>query len=318
MRHDRRIVYAGTPEFAVPALEALIAAGQAPVAVYTQPDRPAGRGRKLTPSPVKKVALAAGIPVLQPLSLKSAEAQAELGRLAPDVLIVAAYGLILPASVLAIPRSGGINLHASLLPRWRGAAPIQRAIQAGDSETGVCLMQMEAGLDTGPVYACESLPLGSDATAASVHDRLASLGARLLVERLGEILDGTLKPRPQPAEGVVYARKIEKAEAWIDWTQAAKVIDRQVRAFIPWPVAQTRWGEQILRIHRARPMPAAVGSEPAVPGTVIGIHADGVDVMAGSGIVRLQVVQLPGRRPVSAADWARSTAVVGHRLGGAD
>ncbi|AGA32123.1 Methionyl-tRNA formyltransferase [Thioalkalivibrio nitratireducens DSM 14787] len=316
MRHDRRIVYAGTPEFAVPALEALIAAGQTPVAVYTQPDRPAGRGRKLTPSPVKKVALAAGIPVQQPVSLKSAEAQAELGRLAPDVLIVAAYGLILPARVLAIPRSGGVNVHASLLPRWRGAAPIQRAIQAGDPETGVCLMQMEPGLDTGPVYACTSLPLDDDATAASVHDRLASLGARLLVERLDEILDGTLKPRPQPAEGVVYARKIEKAEAWIDWARPAAAIDRQVRAFVPWPVAQTRWGDQVLRIHQARPLPAPAGPEPAIPGTVIGIHADGVDVSAGSGILRLQVVQLPGRRPVAAADWARSAALIGHRLGG--
>jgi len=314
MAVDRRIVYAGTPEFAVPALEALIASGRRPVAVYTQPDRPAGRGRRLTPSAVKRVAEAAGIAVLQPPSLKPAQAQAELQQLEPDLLIVAAYGLILPGAVLAIPASGGLNIHASLLPRWRGAAPIQRAILAGDAETGVCLMRMEPGLDTGPVYACQHLPLDDETTASAVHDRLADMGAVLLLDRLDAILDGRLQPRPQPEAGVVYAHKIEKDEAWVDWHEPAVQIGRRVRAFDPWPVAQTRFGGRVLRIHRAQVL--GVAAEAAVaPGTIVANGPEGVDVATGKGLLRLLVVQLPGRKPIPASAWAHGEALPGRRFG---
>ncbi len=314
MTRGRRIVYAGTPEFAVPALESLIDSGHRPVAVYTQPDRPAGRGRKVTASPVKRVAVAAGVPLLQPASLKSDEVQAELAALAPDLLIVAAYGLILPPDVLAIPALGGLNIHASLLPRWRGAAPIQRAILAGDQETGVCLMRMEAGLDTGPVFACSRLPLDSGATAANVHDRLARMGAELLLENLDAILDGSLIPEPQSENGVLHARKIDKAEAWIDWNETAHAIDCRVRAFNPWPVAQTRIGSRILRVHRAEPLPDA--DRAGTPGTIIAVRGGGVEVVTGRGILRLLLVQLPGRKPIPADAWAHSEDLPGQRLGG--
>jgi methionyl-tRNA formyltransferase len=310
---DRRIVYAGTPDFAVPALEALVASGRRPVAVYTQPDRPAGRGRRVTPSPVKRVALAAGIPVLQPVSLKSAQARAELQQLEPDVLIVAAYGLILPPALLAIPTHGGLNIHASLLPRWRGAAPIQRAILAGDAETGVCLMRMEAGLDTGPVYACERLSLDDQSPASAVHDRLASIGATLLLDRLDAILDGRLQPRPQPEAGVLYAHKIGKEEAWVDWNEPAVRIARRVRAFDPWPVAQTRLGDRVLRIHRAR-VPALAVPPAVTPGTIVATGPEGVDIATGDGLLRLLVVQLPGRKPIPASAWAHGEELPGRRL----
>ena len=316
MAADRRIVYAGTPEFAVPALAALIADGCPPVAVYTQPDRPAGRGRRLTASPVKRLALEAGIPVLQPPSLRPVEAQAELVALAPDLLIVAAYGLILPPAVLSVPPGGGLNIHASLLPRWRGAAPIQRALLAGDAETGVCLMRMEPGLDTGPVFACERLRLEADATAARVHDRLAAMGADLLLERLDTILDGSLTPWPQPQEGVVYAHKIEKGEAWIDWSESAQAIDRRVRAFNPWPVAQTGFDGRVLRVHQAQPLPGEPVPGAAAPGTILAARRDGVHVATGAGVLRLQVVQLPGRKPIPASAWTHGGDFVGGTLGG--
>ena len=315
MPDTRRIVYAGTPDFAVPALEALVASGAAPVAVYTQPDRPAGRGRRLTPSPVKRVAEAAGLPVHQPVSLKTAQAQSELRALAPDLLVVVAYGLILPPSVLAIPRFGGLNLHASLLPRWRGAAPIQRAILAGDRETGVCLMRMDAGLDTGPVFACAHLPLDDRATAATVHDGLAEMGARLLVNRLPSILDGSLPAIAQAEEGVRYAAKIDKREAWIDWSRPAVEIDRQVRAFDPWPVAQTWLDDRVLRVHGSRVQDPVRDLPQSAPGTILGVRADGVDVATGRGVLRLLQVQLPGRRPIPAGAWAHAEDLSGRRLG---
>ncbi|WP_018938923.1 MULTISPECIES: methionyl-tRNA formyltransferase [unclassified Thioalkalivibrio] len=309
-----RIVYAGTPDFAVPALQALIESGHAPVAVYTQPDRPAGRGRKLRPGPVKQVAEAAGLPVVQPESLKSPEAQAALAAWRPDILIVAAYGLILPRAVLAIPPLGGLNIHASLLPRWRGAAPIHRAILAGDSETGVCLMQMAPGLDTGPVHACRRVPITPETTTGSLHDILAREGAELLVEQLPAIAAGESAPLPQDDAQATYARKLEKQEAWMDWSQPAVALDRQVRAFNPWPVAQTGWQGQVVRVFNATPF-----AEPAdaAPGTIRNTGVDGVDVATGDGILRLQTVQLPGRRPVAAADWARNADLVGQTLTGA-
>ncbi|WP_019023220.1 MULTISPECIES: methionyl-tRNA formyltransferase [unclassified Thioalkalivibrio] len=308
-----RVVYAGTPDFAVPALEALIERGPRPVAVYTQPDRPAGRGRQLRPSPVKVAAEAAGIPVLQPESLKSPEARAELAAWRPDILIVAAYGLILPRAVLEIPGRGGLNIHASLLPRWRGAAPIHRAILAGDTETGVCLMQMAPGLDTGPVHACRSTPITATTTTGELHDALATLGAELLLERLPEILAGRSQPEPQDDAGATYAHKLEKDEAWLDFARPTVELDRQVRAFNPWPVAQARWGGQVIRVHAARPLPGPADPE---PGTIRAVGRDGVEVGTGEGRLRLETVQLPGKRPVAAADWANTTALVGQRLTG--
>ncbi|WP_017942614.1 MULTISPECIES: methionyl-tRNA formyltransferase [unclassified Thioalkalivibrio] len=309
-----RIVYAGTPDFAVPALQALIEAGHAPVAVYTQPDRPAGRGRKLRPGPVKQVAEAGGLPVVQPESLKSAEAQAELAAWRPDILVVAAYGLILPRAVLAIPPLGGLNIHASLLPRWRGAAPIHRAILEGDAETGVCLMQMAPGLDTGPVHACRRVPITPETTTGSLHDVLARAGAELLVEQLPMIAAGESAPWPQDDTQATYARKLEKQEAWMDWSQPAAALDRQVRAFNPWPVAQAGWQGQALRVYAATPLSAA---SDASPGTILRAGPEGVDVATGDGVLRLQAVQLPGRRAVAAADWARNADLVGETLTGA-
>ena len=351
-----RIVFAGTPEFAVPVLSALAAAGASPVAVYTQPDRPAGRGRQLTPSPVKRWATGEGIPVLQPESLAPIPVQQELAAWHPDLVVVVAYGLLLPRAVLAIPRLGCVNVHASLLPRWRGAAPIQRAILAGDAQTGVCLMQMEAGLDTGPVYCCSTLPITPDSTAATLHDRLAAAGAALLQTALPELLEGQLLAQAQPAEGVTYAHKITKAEAGIDWTQTAQAIDRQIRAFNPWPIAQTTWNDRVLRIHAAHPVvaapvvaapvvaapvvaapvvtvteahlagtqtaaqdldPLALGPLP-LPGTITAITHFGVQVQTGAGELCLTQVQLPGRRVIPALDWARTESLPQQRLGSGD
>ena len=233
-----KIVFAGTPEFAVPALRA--AAGKAEVvAVYTQPDRPSGRGRVLTPSPVKRAAQDMGFPVLQPDTLRAAEVQEALRALKPDLMVVVAYGLLLPQAVLDIPVDGCWNVHASLLPRWRGAAPIQRAIEAGDTETGVCLMRMEKGLDTGPVLLEQRTPIGEQETGGELHDRLAALGAQVLADGLGLLRVG-IQPvaRAQPAEGVTYARKLDKAEARLDWREAAPVLANRVRAFNPWPMAE--------------------------------------------------------------------------------
>jgi methionyl-tRNA formyltransferase len=306
------LIFAGSPDFAVPALHALLTAGHRPVAVYTQPDRPAGRGRQLRSSPVKIQALAAGIPVYQPATLRDPTVQAELAALAPDLLIVAAYGLILPPAVLAIPRLGCVNIHASLLPRWRGAAPIQRAILAGDAETGICLMQMAAGLDTGPVYVRAAVPIERGMTGGALHDRLAALGAATLQAALPDLLAGCLIPEPQDDAGATYAAKLDKAEAELDWSRPAIDLERQVLAFNPYPVAQTRRAEFTLRIWRAV---AEMESSTAPPGTVLHEGPEGIVVAAGAGRLRLTEVQLPGGKPLAAAAFLNARRLTGCRLG---
>jgi methionyl-tRNA formyltransferase len=295
-----RIVFAGTPEFAVPCLRAAASRGEV-VAVYTQPDRPAGRGRGLTPSPVKLEALQRGIPVHQPEHFRSAESRAALRALKPDVMVVVAYGLILPQSVLDIPEHGCWNVHASLLPRWRGAAPIQRAIEAGDTRTGVCLMRMEKGLDTGPVLLAQALDIGPAETGGQLHDRLAELGAKVLSDALG-LLRATIQlpAHPQPAEGVTYARKLDKAEAKLDWAQPAMVLANKVRAFNPWPVAEAQLAGERVRIHAAVALEEA---HAAAPGTVLRADRDGIDIACGEGALRLRTLQRDGGRPVSAQDY---------------
>jgi len=308
-----RIVYAGTPEFAVPALQALIDSPHDVVAVYTQPDRPAGRGRKLRASPVKETALAAGIPVMQPESLKSADAQQALAAFAPDLMVVAAYGLLLPPPVLRTPRHGCINIHASLLPRWRGAAPIHRAILAGDRETGVTIMQMDEGLDTGDMLLKQSLPIGARATTAELHDQLASLGAEALLAVLPQIEAGTLRPEPQNDADACYASKLRKSEALIDWRRPAIEIDRQIRAFNPWPVAQTPIEQGMLRIHAAEPEPGVQCGE---PGEVVAEDArEGIAVQTGDGLLWLRRLQLPGGKPLDVATFLNGRSLMGQRLG---
>ncbi|WP_343882170.1 methionyl-tRNA formyltransferase [Rhodanobacter caeni] len=296
-----RVVFAGTPEFAVPCLEACRASGAEVVAVYTQPDRPAGRGRKLTPSPVKQAALAAGIAVHQPESLKSADAQQALAELKPDLLVVVAYGLILPRKVLAIPRFGCWNVHASLLPRWRGAAPIQRAILAGDAESGVDLMQMEAGLDTGPVLLERRTPITREDTGGSLHDRLSVLGAEVLADGLRRLLAGDMPSAvPQADDGVTYAHKLDKAEAKLDFRRPAIELERQVRAFDPWPVAEGEIADEHLRIWAAL---AIDTPHQATPGSVIAASRDGIDVACGQGALRVLAVQRAGGKRIGAADY---------------
>ncbi|MBN4971304.1 MULTISPECIES: methionyl-tRNA formyltransferase [Stenotrophomonas] len=295
-----RIVFAGTPEFAVSSLRAA-ARHHEVVAVYTQPDRPAGRGRGLAPSPVKLEAVARGIPVYQPESLKDAAAQQQLRDLQPDLMVVVAYGLILPKAVLAIPTHGCWNVHASLLPRWRGAAPIQRAIQAGDAKTGVCLMQMEAGLDTGPVLLHQELPIAATDTGGQLHDKLAELGAQVLSDGLG-LLRAGIKPiaRPQPGQGVTYAHKLDKAEAKLDWAQDAGALARTVRAFNPWPIAEATLAGERVRIHGAVALEADHGQ---APGTVLAASRDGIDIACGQGALRLRVLQREGGKAITAADY---------------
>ena len=297
-----RLVFAGTPEFAVPALRACLdAAGVQVVAAYTQPDRPAGRGRALASSPVKQAAQRAGVPVRQPPTLKAAAAQAELATFAPDLLVVVAYGLILPRAVLAIPRHGCWNVHASLLPRWRGAAPIQRAIAAGDSETGVCLMQMEAGLDTGPVLLRAATPIASDETGGSLHDRLAVLGASLLAEGLQRLRAGTLPTaQAQPEQGVCYAHKLEKSEAQLDLDLDARALERRVRAFDPWPVATLVLAGEPLRIWAADALDEA---HTQAPGALLRADAQGIVIACGQGALRIRQLQRAGGRRITAADY---------------
>lgn len=308
-----RIVFAGTPEFAVASLDALADSGAQVVAVYTQPDRPAGRGRRLAASPVKEAAVARGLPVMQPETLRDPGAQEALRAFRPDLLVVVAYGLLLPPPVLATPRLGCVNVHASLLPRWRGAAPIQRAILAGDAETGITIMRMEKGLDTGPMYLTRVTPIAARETGGSLHDRLSSLGAEALLEALPGLLDGTLAPSPQDAEQAVYASKLSKEEALIDWSAPAAAIDRQVRAFDPWPVAETRLDGATLRVWAAEPIAAPPGA--AAPGAVVATSKAGIDVATGDGLLRITRLQLPGKRPMAAAELLNARRLAGQTLG---
>ena len=308
-----RIVFAGTPAFARVALEGLLAAGHEVCLVLTQPDRPSGRGMQLRPSEVKALALQRGLPVMQPASLKDEAVQRQLAAQAAVTMVVAAYGLILPSAVLDLFPLGCINIHASLLPRWRGAAPIQRAILAGDAQTGISIMRMEAGLDTGPVFLEERIAIGAQDTAGTLHDRLAGLGAELVVRALDRLERGGLDPRPQPADGVTYAAKITKEEAVLDWHASAQTLERKVRAFDPVPVAYFRHGGESLRVWRACALPGPSGP----PGLVA--HADdaGIVVHCGSGALRLEELQRPGGRRLPAREFLRGLSIpAGTVLGG--
>ena len=301
MTEPLRIVFAGTPEFAARHLQALLDAGHPVVGVYTQPDRPAGRGQKLMPSPVKQLASQHNIPLFQPSSLRDPMAQAELAALRPDLLLVVAYGLILPQAVLDIPRLGCINSHASLLPRWRGAAPIQRAIQAGDGESGGTLMQMEAGLDTGPMLCKVSTPISAEDTAGSLHDRLAELGAQAMAAAIGPLVRGELRGEKQDDSLATYAHKLNKDEARIDWQQPATELDRQIRAFNPWPISHAQLDGETVKVLSAVPEQA---SGPA--GTILSANKDGLTVACGEGALRLTRLQMPGGKALAFADLFNS------------
>ncbi len=308
-----RIIFAGTPEFAVPSLEAVTSSGHDIAAVYTQPDRPAGRGRKLTASPVKQAALAHGLTVFQPPTLRDAAAVEALGSHDADLMVVVAYGLLLPQTVLDAPRLGCVNVHASLLPRWRGAAPIQRAILAGDRETGVTIMRMEAGLDTGPMYLKRAIPIAGNDTGGSLHDKLSVLGAEALLEALPGIADGSLLPRSQDASQSTYAGKLTKEEAPIDWRRPAVEIERMIRAFDPWPVAQTRLGDVTLRLWGAEL--AALDASGAAPGSILAADRGGILVATADGALRITRLQPPGKRPMAAGDFLNARSLEGEAFG---
>jgi methionyl-tRNA formyltransferase len=308
-----KLGFAGTPDFAVPALD-LLAAKHRIGAVFTQPDRPAGRGRLLHMSPVKRRALDLGLTVHQPATFKSQQAIEMLRAAGVDALVVAAYWLILPVAVLSVPTWGCINIHASLLPRWRGAAPIQRALLAGDATTGVTIMRMEAGLDTGPMLNSRSTDIGPTDTAKTLHDRLANMGAQLIDESLHAMSSGLVREVAQPAEGVTYAAKIDKSEALIQWQQSAETIHRQVRAFNPWPVAQTQFKEQQLRVWDAEAIAAPRLDRGSIPGTVLSATHEGIDVVCGTGILRILRLQLAGRKPLAAAQFLQGQRLDGMRF----
>lgn len=312
MTQPLRIVFAGTPDFSVPALDALHSAGYAIAAVYTQPDRPAGRGRAVAASPVKRRALDLGLPLEQPSTLKTPEAVTRLSALGPDLAVVVAYGLILPRAILDVPALGCLNIHASLLPRWRGAAPIQRAVLAGDTRTGITIMKMDAGLDTGPTLLARPTDIGAGENAGRLHDRLAELGAGAIVEAIEGLRSGRLTPVAQPEQGVTYAAKIRKEEGVIDWTRPAAGIDRKVRAFNPWPVAETRWAGQQLRIWEAEALAGGSGAE---PGRVLEARNGRIVVATGEGVLQLLQVQLAGRRVTGAAEFLNAHSLADARLG---
>ncbi|MFE1812389.1 methionyl-tRNA formyltransferase [Metapseudomonas otitidis] len=301
MTQALRLVFAGTPEFAAEHLKSLLDTPHQIVAVYTQPDRPAGRGQKLMPSPVKQLALQHGLPVLQPPTLRDPAAQEELRALAPDLMVVVAYGLILPQAVLDIPRLGCINSHASLLPRWRGAAPIQRAVQAGDAESGVTVMQMEAGLDTGPMLLKVTTPITAADTGGSLHDRLAQLGPQAVVQAIAGLAAGTLQGEVQDDALATYAHKLNKDEARIDWSRPADELERLVRAFNPWPICHSTLDGQPLKVLAAEP---AEGR--GQPGQILDASKDGLTVACGEGALRLTRLQLPGGKPLAFADLYNS------------
>jgi methionyl-tRNA formyltransferase len=302
-----KLIFAGTPEFAAQALAAIVDAGHEVALVLTQPDRPAGRGMALQPSPVKKFALEKGLPIFQPLSLKDAEAQASVAAVGAEVMVVAAYGLILPQVVLDMPRLGCINIHGSLLPRWRGAAPIQRALLAGDAETGVCIMQMEAGLDTGPVLLRGAFSIESDDTSATLHDRLAALGARLVVEALGKL---PLPAEAQTADGVTYAHKIEKAEALIDWYKSAIELDRHIRAFSPFPGAQVLFKGQTIKLWQA----SAVAGDGEF-GQILAVDRNQLLVACGEGALAIRELQKAGGKRLPVQQFLAGNAMrVGDRF----
>ena len=296
-----RIVFAGTPEFAAQHLQALLEAGREIVAVYTQPDRPAGRGQKLMPSPVKQLALQHGIAVYQPQTLRDPAAQAELAALKPDLMVVVAYGLILPQVVLDTPRLGCINSHASLLPRWRGAAPIQRSIQAGDASSGVTVMQMEAGLDTGPMLLKVTTTITAEDTGGSLHDRLAALGSQAVVEAVSRLAAGELRGEVQDDSLATYAHKLNKDEARLDWSRPAVELERLVRAFNPWPLCHSTLNGEALKIHAAQ-----LGEGSGQPGSILAADKSGLTVACGEGALRLTRLQLPGGKPLAFADLYNS------------
>ena len=308
-----RVAFAGTPEFALPALEALLRFHDV-VGVLTQPDRPGGRGRHLRASPVKRLAEAHQLPLLQPATLREEAPQAALAAWKPEVLVVVAYGLILPPAVLALPRHGCLNIHASLLPRWRGAAPVQRAILAGDEMTGVSIMQMDAGLDTGPILLTREVGIGTDDTCGSLAARLARVGAEALLEALEGVAAGPLAARPQPAEGVTYAAKIEKSEARIDWSLEAACIARQVRAFDPWPIAETTLEGERIRIHSAGIMPVK-DDKNSRSGTIISVRDGIMLVQCGQGVLGVTKVQKSGGRVLKMSEFAHNLDLTGRRLG---
>lgn len=308
-----RIIYAGTPEFALPALTALAHSGHELVAVYTQPDRPRGRGRKLSPSPVKAQALALGLAVEQPTHLRDAATQTCLAAYAPDLMVVAAYGLILPQAVLDIPALGCINLHASLLPRWRGAAPVTRALLAGDAQSGITLMQMNAGLDTGDILMRRELSIAADDSSASLEARLAELGGQLLVEALPAIEVGDILAQPQPEAGVCYAHKLDKDEGRIDWQQDADTLARRIRAYNPRPVAHAELDGERWRLWQASTADSRVPTD-AAPGQILQTTAAGIDVACSSGCLRITELQWPGGRRLSARDACNGRNLVGKRF----
>ncbi len=317
MPEPLNIVFAGTPDFAAASLQALLDSPHRVIAVYTQPDRPAGRGRKLTPSPVKKLALEHGIEVRQPVSLKDADAQAELAALEPDLMVVVAYGLLLPKAVLETPRLGCINVHASLLPRWRGAAPIHRALLAGDAETGVTIMQMDEGLDTGDMLLKARCDIGAGESSGELHDRLATIGAGALIDSLEGIAGGTIVCESQDDSLATYAHKLAKQEGELDWRQPAQVLARQVRGLSPWPVAFTRLGGDNLRVWAAKALDRGSNEH---PGTIVAADRDGIQVACGEGVLSLTQVQLPGGKALDAAamlNARRDTFAIGTRLGSA-
>lgn len=306
-----KILFAGTPKFATVALDALIQAGYPVAAVLTQPDRPAGRGMQLTASPVKQYALLNGLAVLQPASLKEETIQRVLRDFRADVMVVAAYGLILPQAVLEIPRYGCLNIHASLLPRWRGAAPIQRAILAGDRETGITIMQMDAGLDSGDLLLQKRCPISATDTAQTLHDKLAALGAESLLEALQGLASGTLRPQRQDESQACYASKITKAEARLDWSRPAYELARAVRAYNPFPVAHTEWRGTVIKIWQARP---TMGT--GIAGTVLAVGKAGIEVACGEGALLLEILQKPGGKPLPAGQFMQGFPLrAGDRLG---